>query len=99
MYTINEKVSFTDKYIKDTKTSIEDQLKAANEYCKNSIPETDKIKCHAVKNNNNTLSVIIEYNLSEMTKEDIQKLNVSEYLESKYDDIKKQYEGQGFTCK
>ena len=98
-YIVNEKVEFTDKYLKDTNSSVDDQLKAAEEYCKNSIPKTDKIKCNAVKNSNKALSVIIEYNLSDMTKEDIQKLNLSDYLESKYDDVKKQYEGQGFTCK
>lgn len=97
-YTINEKMVYNDVYLKATNTTIEDQYKNAQEYCKNSIPSSKNIVCKVTKNKN-SLTVVIDYKLSKMTKEEIESLQLTQYISFKQDDVKKQYEDQGFACK
>lgn len=97
-YTINEKMVYNDTYLKATNTTIDAQYKNAQDYCKNNIPDSKNITCKVTKNKN-SITVVIDYNLSKMTKEEIETLQLTEYIGFKQDDVKKQYEGQGFTCK
>ena len=97
-YSINEKMVYNDAYLKASNTTIEAQYENALEYCKSSVPESKNITCKATKTKN-SITVVIDYKLSKMTKEEIESLQLSDYISSKYDDIKQQYEGQGFTCK
>ncbi len=97
-YSINEKMEYSDAYLSQTGTKVDDQYKNAQQYCKNSIPENKNIECNVTKSGN-SVRVVIDYKLSKMTEDDIASLNLAEYLTSKYDDIKKQYSEQGFTCK
>lgn len=97
-YSINEKMVYNDAYLKSTNSTIDDQFKNAEEYCSSSLPESKNITCKATKTKN-SITVVIDYKLSEMTQDEIEKLQLADYMSSKYDDIKTQYEGQGFTCK
>ena len=42
---------------------------------------------------------INQVDVAQLTKEEITSLQLTDYLKSKQDDVKQQYEGQGFTCK
>ena len=97
-YITNEKVTFTDNYLKATEMSIDDTYKSAQDYCKNNISNSNYSKCNVTKNGN-SITVSTEYKLSKMTAEELQKLNMTSYAEYSSDELKKQYEGQGFTCK
>ena len=97
-YIINEKMVYNDAYLKASNTTIDDQFKNAEEYCNSSLPESKNITCKATKTKN-SITVVIDYNLSKMTQEEIESLQLTDYISSKYDDVKQQYEGQGFTCK
>lgn len=97
-YSINEKMVYNDAYLKSTNTTIDDQFKNAEEYCNSGLPESKNITCKASKTKN-IITVVIDYKLSKMTQEEIDSLQLADYISSKYDDIKTQYEGQGFTCK
>ena len=97
-YSINEKMVYNDAYLKATNSTMDDQFKGAQDYCKNSIPQNKNIVCKATRYKN-SITVVIDYNLSKLTKEEITSLQLTDYLKSKQDDVKQQYEGQGFTCK
>ena len=96
-YSINEKMTFNDAYLKSINSSMDDQFNSAKEYC-SSIPESKNISCNVTKTKN-SITVVIDYKLSKMTQEEIDTLQLTDYVNSKADDIKTQYEAQGFTCK
>ncbi|MBR3523684.1 MAG: hypothetical protein IKN87_03260 [Bacilli bacterium] len=97
-YTMIEEMTYNTNYLKAANTTVEKQYETAKEYCEKSVPKNDKIKCN-VRKYKNSVTVTIDYYLSDMDEKDISELNISEYIKAKYDDIKTQYENQGFTCK
>ena len=97
-YSINEKMVYNDAFLKATNSTMEMQYENAKDYCKNSIPESKNITCKVTKYKD-TITVAIDYNLSKMTKEEIESLQLADYIQLKSDDIKAQYEDQRFTCK
>lgn len=96
-YIINEKMTYNDKYLKDNNISIDSLYEQNKEYCK-SMPSSKYIKCNFNKRGN-SLTAVMEYQISKMTKEEIEKLELSDYATLSEKDIKTQFEAQGFTCK
>ena len=97
-YVINEKMVYNKQYLEDNNLTVADQYENAKTYCEQSIPESKNITCKVTKQKDG-VTVVINYNLSKMTDEEMASLNVAEYVKSTYDDVKTQYKTQGFTCK
>lgn len=96
-YFINEKMTYNKQYLEDNNLTIDSIYEQGKEYC-NNVPSSKNIKCSFSKSNN-TINVTLEYNLSKMSKDEIKKLELDEYLSLTEEKVKTQYKSQGFTCK
>lgn len=96
-YVINEKMTYNDEYLKNNNKTMDSLYEDNKSYCDN-IPKSDNIKCNFSRNGN-TFKVIVKYNISKMSKEEIEKLQLADYMSLGKDGIKNQFKSQGFTCK
>lgn len=96
-YVINEKMTYNDKYLKDNNITIESLYEQNKEYCKN-LPSSKYIKCN-FNRRGNSLTAVMEYELSKMSNEELKELQLTDYVSLGEKEIKKEFEAQGFTCK